>query len=296
VDNRVGARFTGTVGIVADNRFLRNVELGVRLDRGADLQFIRNNVSVNGEGLVDMWTCLGAGTCSSIDAEANLFAQNLGIGARVHGASSWRDDVFSANRGSGARLGSTEIRGVVAEENEGSGVEITGTFTLRDSLFRANEAHGALLRGAGELRDSSFLFNEKAGLRITAQYVTALHLNVSFNFDGILFDEVAPSTTPFAPIPSLSVPGILGLVNTGPFGADPLDIHRSAIIGNERDAIRAGGAIVNATNNYWGTLTGPPVSFGDDLGGFRNGVSPTVRAIPYYMDPGMTQSAPLVLV
>lgn len=295
--NRVGARFAGTHGLVEGNVFLNNSIAGVRLESGARLDFRANNVSGNGEGMIDTRACGGAYTCSSIDAEGNTFWRNRGDGARIHGQTTWRDDVFLENRGSGLRLSTdTTIRNVVASRNDDDGLAATGTFVIRDSEFDHNGGNGAHLRGTGELRDSTFRHNEYAGIRLYAIYVQALELNVSFNFDGIIFDELAPAPA-LGSLPSIGLPEIFQqLPNGQPYGPDPLDVHLTTFVGNTRDAIRAGASVVNATYNYWGTLTGPSMSFGDEIGAYRNGVSPYVRYMPYYQDAEMTTTGPIFLL
>ena len=295
--NRVGARFAGTHGVVEGNTFLNNSVVGVRLEAGAHLQFRANNLTGNGAGMIDTRACGGARTCSSIDAEGNSFWRNRGDGARIHGKTTWRDDVFLENRGSGLRLSTdTSIRNVVASRNDDDGLAATGGFIIRNSEFDHNGGNGAYLRGTGQLRDSTFRHNEYAGIRLYAIYVQALQLNVSFNFDGIIFDELAP-TPSTGPLPSIGLPEIFQqLPNGQPYGPDPLDVHLTTFVGNTRDAIRAGAAVVNATYNYWGTLTGPSMSFGDEIGAYRNGVSPYVRYMPYYQDPEMTTTGPIFLL
>lgn len=292
-NNRIGMRLAGTVGLVAENRILRNRDLGVELFDGSGIRLQRNLVAENGAGLVDREGCFAPLGCSSVAAEDNRFVDNLGVGARVNGPSSWRGDAFERNRGSGLVAGSATLRDVVARANEENGAEVRGLFEVRDSRFLENEGDGLVLVGDGDLWDSDFLDNERAGLRVDATRVAALHLNVSRNFDGIVFRDLAPDT-PRAPAPN--VPSILLWLDVGPLGPAPFGIHRSTLVGNERDAIRSGGALVDATYNYWGTLTGPPTSVADNVGAYRNGVSPTVRAVPYYMDPEMTQTGPVPIL
>lgn len=294
--NRIGARFVGTVGIVTDSRFEDNAGAGVRLEGGARLAFQRNHVTGNAEGVVDARACAGAYTCSTLAAENNTITGNRGDGVRVNGTSSFRGDVLSDNRGAGARLATgTSLRNVTASGNEGDGVVATGTFDVRGSQFLDNEGSGAVLVGAGRLSDSAFLRNDVAGIRLTGIYVTAERLNVSYNRDGILFTELNPGAV-YPALPPLSIPGIYGAVGGGALlGPDPLDVHRSIFLGNERDAIRAGAAAVNATHNYFGP-NGPRVSIADQVGAYQNGVSPVVRFVPYYVDPQMTTTGPVFLL
>lgn len=294
--NRVGARFSGATGIVANNTFQGNVEAGVRLENGAALDFRGNNVSENGAGVLDMEVCAGPHTCSSLDAEGNVLFANDGDGVHLNGPSSWRGDVALANGGDGFDLaGSATMRDVRAEANEGDGARILGAFDVEDSLFHDNEADGLDLVGGGDIRSSDFTDNDEAGLRLTPTYVWALHLNVSRNLDGIVLEGPGTSLTS-ARLPPLSLPGLLPTVWGGGgigAGAIALDIHRSALEQNERDAIRAGYAIVNATHNWFGRAQGPSVNVADEIGAFQNGVSPLVRFVPYYSDPSMTTTGPL---
>jgi hypothetical protein len=64
-------------------------------------------------------------------------------------------------------------------------------------------------------------------------------------------------------------------------------------VGNTRDAMRVGAAVVNATHNYWGKAAGPSVDLADTVGTFQNGVSPAVRFAPFYTDPAMTTTGPI---
>lgn len=292
--NRVGARFVGTVGLVQDSRFANNTEVGIRLDLGADLELRRNNVTLNGQGVADARACAGIMSCSAVRFEDNVVLANRGDGIRVNGTTSFRGDDVLGNRGDGARLASaTTVRDAVFAGNEGSGLVVAGAFEVLRSNFTGNEGNGADLRGTGTLRDSGFLRNDLAGLRIVSSYVTATRLDVSFNFDGILLEGVggpAPSVNP-----TLSVPWLLGAGAGGAVGS-PLDLHLSKLVGNQRDALRAGGAVVNATHNWWGSADGPSVSFGDQVGAFQNGVSPAVRFLPYFADEDMTTTGPLFLL
>lgn len=294
--NRVGARFSGSTGTVANNTFQGNVEAGVRLENGASLDFTGNNVSENGAGVLDMEVCAGPQSCSSLDAKDNVLYANDGDGVHLNGPSTWRGDVALANGGDGFDLaGSATMRGVRAEANEGDGARILGAFDVEDSLFHDNEADGLELVGGGDVRSSDFTDNDEAGLRLTPTYVWALHLNVSRNLDGIVLEGPGASLTS-ARIPPLSLPGLLPTVWSGGgigAGAIALDIHRSSLEQNERDAIRAGYAAVNATHNWFGRAQGPSVNVGDEIGAFQNGVSPLVRFVPYYTDAAMTTTGPL---
>lgn len=294
--SRIGVLASSSRGDFVDNRVEGNAQAGLLLASGANLRLLGNRFTGNGAGVVDTMPCGVGYTCSKVRAEGNLFADNLGDGARVNGSSSFRGDQFLRNRGDGARLGSATLRDVVASDNDVDGVDVRGSFDVRGSAFERNGRHGATLVGGGALRESAFRFNDEAGIRLFATYVTAYDLNVSRNFDGILFDEAPSVTTPAGPVPAVSaqtVWGLLGAYGAGPLqGPDPLDIHHSVLAGNERDGIRAGGAVVNATSNYWGTPTGPAVSVADQVGAYRNGVSPSVRFLPYYEDADMTTVGP----
>lgn len=293
VANRIGARFASTVGLVADNHIANNTEAGVRLEAGAKLQLRGNNFTANAAGLVDTRACGGAYSCSSVNAESNVFWRNGGDGAYVQGTSTWRGDIFLQNQGTGLRtMSAATLHTVVSTDNTENGVQITGGFEIRNSAFERNGANGAHLRGSGVLRASDFRHNELAGIQLSAIYTVAVEINVSHNFDGILFDEVAETAA--AIISLVDVSHLLP--NPGMNGVDPLDVHRSHFIGNTRDAIRAGAAVVNATYNYWGSETGAAISIGDELGAYRNGVSPYVRTIPYYTNPQMTTTGPLFVI
>jgi hypothetical protein len=196
------------------------------------------------------------------------------------------------NAGNGARLGTTTLVDVTANNNMGDGASATGTFVVRGSTFSGNVRNGLTLRGSGDLDRSNFTFNADAGLRVTAVYVTAAHLNVSFNFDGIQFDELVPTVpTITAPgTPSIGLNAILHLIPSTQ--QDPMDVHRSHIFANERDGIRAGAAVVNATHNWWGGGM-PPTDLAEVIGAFQNGVTPGVRVLPYYTDYAMTTTGPI---
>src|SRR5581483_2250791 len=298
--NGVGLLARGSVGSLVEDRIEDNAGPGLVLASGADLRLLGNALTGNGAGVVDVQPCGGPATCGKVEAEGNLVADNRGDGASINGTTTWRGDRFLANRGTGARLGSATLVDVVASGNDRDGVEARGAFTLRGSSFDHNGRHGAYLVGSGDLADSSFTSNAGAGIRASPTSITALGLNVSDNLDGILFDDasaspVAPSV-PATP-PPVSVQGVWGLLGgAGLAGASVMDVHRSLFVGNERDAIRAGSAFVNATSNYWGSPMGPPVDVADQAGAYQNGVSPGVRFLPYYTDPGMTTTGPVGLL
>lgn len=289
VSNRVGARFSGTQALVAENRFEANVVAGVVLTQRADLRFERNNVSLNGMGVMDSGPCApqspyGVTGCGALRASGNEYYRNDGDGVRVNGTSSFDGDVFLRNGGAGARLASATLVDVNATANRGSGATLTGLFDVSGSLFDRNGDHGLVVVGSGDVRSSTMTRNLHAGLRATATYVTASDLNVSYNEDGILFDELVPA------LPTVQVgPGSLG---GGAPNPDPLDVHRSVIWRNTRDGIRAGAAVVNATHNWWGGGA-PAISVADQVGAFQNGVSPTVRFLPYFTDRTMTNTGPV---
>lgn len=297
-NNHVGARFSGTTGLVINNTFRGNAEVGVRLENSARLTFRNNTVSGNGNGLVDAEVCGGALTCSSIDARGNLFVDNEGDGIRMNGEASFRGDVATGNGGDGFELhGRATLDGVIASDNEGDGARILADFEVEDSNFTGNDEDGLEVRGVGTLRDSNFTFNTQAGIRAKTAYVWAIHLNVSHNFDGIVAGEDLPAIgAPTLPTPNL--PGLINLVwDNGPdVVLNPFDVHRSTFLANERDAIRAGASVVNATHNYWGRAEGPSVDVADTVGAFSNGVTPGVRFLPYYIDPAMTTTGPVFLL
>lgn len=290
IDNVAGARLSGTVGVVANNTFLDNDLYGVRLENSADITLTGNNFTQNGQGLVDGEACLGPLSCSKVTARANTFLENRGDGARVNGTTTWRGDVALGNQGSGFVLGSTAtLRSVRAAGNEGDGARIVGSFDVQDSVFTGNEQDGLDITGNGQLKDSNFTFNEVSGIRITSTFVSALRINASFNFDGILASGAGANGLG---VPN-NLPQTLALVGNGANGPDPFDVHLSSFIGNQRDAMRVGAALVNATHNYWGKTTGPSVSLGDTVGAFQNGVSPAVRFVPFYADPARTTTGPV---
>jgi hypothetical protein len=293
--NRQGVLQRGGSGAYVDNRVRDNAGAGLVLASGAHARLLGNAFGANGRGVVDAQPCGAPYSCGSVDAEGNAFSGNLGDGVAVNGTTTWRGDSFTANRGTGARLGSATLRDVVASGNDADGVEVRGMFTVRGSTFDHNGRHGATLVGGGDLRGSAFVFNVEAGIRLTSTQVTAYDLNVSRNFDGVLFDEPSAfSPFPVPPLPPASVQDVWALVGSvDPASPGPLDIHHSVLVGNERDAIRAGTAPVNATSNYWGSGTGPALSVADQLGAFRNGVGPTVRFVPWYEDAGLTTTGPV---
>jgi parallel beta-helix repeat protein len=296
--NRIGARFSGSSGIVQENHFQGNAEVGVRLENAAALDFFRNNVSENGEGLVDMEACAGPLTCSTVDARGNVFLDNDGDGARIRGASTWLGDAAVGNRGDGFDLGSARLRDVLAIGNWGDGARVLGDFDVEGSLFEDNEADGLDVVGGGELRNSTFARNDQSGIRMAPTYVWGLHLEIRENFDGILL--AGPANSLGSPtVPPLSLPGLLPFIweggSVGPLGVT-LDVHRSSFVANERDAIRGGGDAVNATHNWFGRATGPALNVADTLGAFQNGVSPTTRFVPYYTDAAMTTTGPVPLL
>lgn len=297
VDNRIGARLSGTVGVFRNNTILGSATVGLRLENAASLTFENNNISYNGEGVVDAEVCAGPLSCSTLKARGNAFVGNRGDGIRLQGASSWRGDVALGNEGDGFDLRSdATLLGVVAAGNEGDGARIVGSFEIEGSNFSANDDDGLDITGGGELTDSVFFHNEQAGIRAAATYIWAMRLNVSYNFDGIVTGEFAP-TGLGGPLPALSLPGLAPFLwHLGPAGPDPLDVHRSTFIANERDSIRAGMGIVNATHNYYGRPQGPSIDIGDRVGAFQNGVTPTVQFVPYYTDPQMTTTGPVFLL
>lgn len=295
VRNRVGARFTSSLATVLDNHVEANVVAGVHLDAASRLAFAGNDVIANGEGVVDLRSCAGSplgGVCSGIDATANVFADNRGDGVRVNATSTFAGDVFVRNARNGLRAGSATLVRVAASANGEDGASIAGSLNVRSSNFSANVRHGFRFEGGGEIRSSNFTWNGEAGIRASATYAIAIDVNASFNQDGILFDEYVPvPPVPTVQIPSISVPdltqAVWGLVPRN----DPMDIHRSVLIQNSRDAIRAGVAVVNATHNWFG---GPPrVSVADTVGAYQNGVSPIVRFAPWYEDRAMTVTGPV---
>lgn len=290
--NRVGARLVGFAGAVSDSRFSGNRDAGVQLDAGARPALVRVNVSDNGgPGVVDVRPCAPAPGCSSVTSEGSAYVGNAGDGVRVNGTATLRGDALLGNGGAGARAGSARVAGVVASGNGQDGLVAAGTFSVEGSTFARNGGSGAFLTGVGEVRDSSFVRNEDAGLRLRASRVLALRLDVRENLDGIRVDDWTPS--PNAQLPDrVSVPD---LYDYAPRVAavDALDVHRSAIVGNERDAIRAGSTPVNATYNWFGRAEGPPVNALDQVGAWQNGVTPAVRFAPWYADATMTQTGPL---
>ncbi|MFA5861255.1 MAG: right-handed parallel beta-helix repeat-containing protein [Candidatus Thermoplasmatota archaeon] len=286
----VGARFSGTRARVTDNTFTQ-LAVGVQLTGGANLTFQRNTITANGEGVVDMGPCSG-GTihmmlCGSLQARGNTFANNDRDGLRINGSSQFQDDVFSNNGANGARLASAVLVRVAADHNANDGVSLSGTFVIRDSAFFENGNNGVSLAGQGDVRRSNFSFNQNAGIFTTASYLMVLDATIAHNFDGIALDDVAT----VGPLPSVSTTALLRALPDAQ-GADTLDVHRSALLGNERDAIRAGFVSVNATHNYWGGGA-PALDVLDTVGAFQNGVSPLVRFLPWYTDAAMTTTGPV---
>lgn len=268
VNNRIGARFWGSQAIVNDNRFERNVQAGVIMTYGAALTFERNNVTLNGAGVIDAGPCsvgIGLPLCGSVVARDNEFFANVGDGLRLNGTSRFDGDTFVANGGIGARLNAATLVRVNATGNGADGAAITGAWTVRDSRFANNTNHGLVAKGAGDIRSSAFVQNGGAGIRLSPAGVTVFSSNVSNNFDGILLDE-----------------GIS-------FGA--VDAHLNIITQNTRDGIRGLG-LVNATHNYWGGAN-PAISIADTIGAFQNGVSATTRFLPYYTNQAMTTTGPV---
>lgn len=286
----IGARFSGSKALVTSNLFTQLI-VGAQLTGDANLTFQRNNITASGEGVVDLGPC-AAGfqrivLCGSLQAKGNTFADNDGDGLRINGSSRFSGDVFSGNGGTGARLASAVMLGVTATRNGGDGVSLSGTFTIRDSTFSNNSNNGASLAGQGDIRRSEFSRNTNAGIHSTASFLSIIDSNLSFNFDGIALDDIATLTS----LPSVSTTTLLRALPNAQ-GTDTLDIHRSTLLRNERDAIRAGIISVNATQNYWGG--GPPsLSVLDTVGAFQNGVSPLVRFVPWYTDAGKTTTGPV---
>lgn len=282
--SRVGARFTASAALVLDNEIRGNTRAGVVLDRSS-LTFGGNDIVENGEGVIDLLPC--ATGCSSLDARSNVVARNGGDGVRVNGTSTFRGDLFQANGRTGARLGSATLLDVNASFNGEDGASVAGRLTVRDSEFAVNDRHGLRFVGQADLRDSSFTRNGEAGIRATATFASATRINSSLNMDGLLLDELAPGVDLgyFAP---------LDLLDVDPGAVDPFVVHLSKFYRNQRDAIRSGVAVVNATHNWFGGA--PSVSVADTVGAFRNGVSPTVRFVPWYEDEAMTTTAPLSLL
>lgn len=296
VNNRVGVRLSGTVGIFHNNTVQWNAEAGVRLENAANVSFERNNVSFNGMGVIDAEPCAGALTCSSLMARNNTFIQNRGDGARMQGWSSWRGDTALGNEGRGlALLGGAKLLAVNASGNEIDGAQLVGAFEVKDSSFTDNEDDGLDVNGQGTLDDSVFRLNEGAGIRTRSILVSAMHLNVSHNFDGIAIGDAGPGAGPPV-LPPLTLPGLTGYLWSGPEGGSVFSIHRSSFYANERDAIRAGSTSVDATHNYWGSPDGPRVNIGDRIGAFQNGVTPGVQVAPWYTDDAMTTTGPVFLL
>jgi hypothetical protein len=294
--NQYGILARGSVGAFVDDQVTDNVGPGMALLHGARVEVMGSAFLRNGAGLVDAQPCGAPASCGQLVSTANVFAQNRGDGVAVNGTTRFEADQLVDNRGDGARVGSTTLRGVTASGNLVDGVAVSGTFLVRGSTFDHNGRHGATLVGAGDLRNVTSVWNAQAGLRLSPAGVTAADLYVADNFDGILLDEGA-SAGPVA-VPPPSVQGVWGLLGLVAPTASPatLDVHHSAIVANERDAIRAGGQVVNATSNWWGSATGPALDVGDQIGAFQNGVSPTVRFVPYYTDAGMTTVGPVPLL
>ncbi|HVM45726.1 MAG TPA: hypothetical protein VM582_07295, partial [Candidatus Thermoplasmatota archaeon] len=273
-----------------------NVEAGVKLENGANLVFEGNNVSYNAVGVLDARVCAGPQTCSTLAARANTFVENLGDGVRMQGASTWRGDVALGNEGDGFELnGGATLLGVVSRGNGGDGARIVGMFDVAEGNFTHNRGDGLEVVGAGALSDSSFLRNLGAGVRSRGTYVAAIRLNASHNFDGIAVGD-ATAGLGMPSVPTLTTPALLGYVWSAQAGGVVFDIHRSTLIGNERDAIRAGNSLVNATHNYFGRAEGPSINVLDQVGAFQNGVTPTVRVAPWYVDPQMTTTGPVHLL
>ena len=291
--NDIGARFTGTHGLVTDSTFADNHALGIELVAGADLQFERNRVIDNaGDGMRDRSYCAGSATCSTLTSEDNTFARNRGTGLIMRGPTNLRDDVFEANRQRGAELGpQASLKGITAQRNEGDGIHLTGTFDVRDTLVRENGRDGLDVIGVGDLRNITATRNDEAGIRLAPLRVGALFLNASQNLDGIVIDEAALSINSLIS-PTIALTDILGFNPLRLAGAPGLDVHLSTFEANLRDAIRTGSTPVNATHNYFGPL-GPRINLADTVGAFQNSVSPNVRHIPYYTDRAMTTTGPV---
>lgn len=295
VDNRVGVRLSGTVGIFRNNTVQHNAEIGVRLENSAQLAFENNNVSYNGVGVLDMEACAGSMTCSSLKARSNTFFDNRGDAVHLQGYSTWRGDVAIGNEGSGfVLLGSATINGINASHNERDGARIQGSFEVDDSSFFDNDDDGLDIVGDGELTDTAMVGNEGAGLRVRATSVSALRLNISYNFDGIALNDATAGFLASPNLPPPSLPNLAPIIWSFPTGgAMPLDIHRSVLMRNERDAIRGGNELVDASHNYFGRPEGPSINFADTIGAFQNGVTPGVRFLPYYTDADLTTTGPL---
>lgn len=279
--NRVGARFNGADALVLDNRFEANTRVGVQLERGSRLAFAGNVVAGNGEGVADLSPC--PQYCSSLESEANLFLANRGDGARVNGTSTFTADAFVSNRATGARLGSATLIDVTASGNGEDGASSRGRLVVRDSLFTANARHGLSFTGSADIRASEFTWNGAAGIRATPTTAQLIRVNASNNYDGLLIEAVSLSVDPA----HVSTSSILAAQP----GATTLSAHLSAFLANDRDAIRASGGIVNATHNWFGGM--PAVNLLDQVGAFQNGVSPTVRVVPWFADAAMTTTGPV---
>lgn len=268
VNNRIGARFWGSQTIVNDNRFERNVQAGVIMTWGAALTFERNNVTLNGAGVIDAGACsvgFGLSGCGSVVARDNEFYKNTGDGLRLNGTSRFNGDVFLANGGTGARLNTATLIRVNATANQVDGATVSGTWSVRDSHFGGNANHGLVAKGTGDIRASAFILNGAAGIRLSPSSVAITSSNISSNFDGVLLDDG---------------------VNIA-----PVDMHLNILTRNTRDAVRGLG-LVNATHNYWGG-SNPALSVADTIGAFQNGVSVTTRFLPYYSDEAMTTTGPV---
>jgi parallel beta-helix repeat protein len=284
----IGMRLAGVTTTVADNTLALDGQ-GIQLSSGSRLQLLRNVLVANGDGVIDLGVCNGAiSPCGSVDAQANLVASNARNGISVNGTSTLRGDVLAGNGRAGAALMSATLVNVTASGNGGDGVSLAGDFAIFGSTFTGNAGNGASVAGQGSIRLSSFTGNLNAGLFARSGYVNVLDSNFSRNLDGIGFPE---GVSTGGPLPAVSTATLLRDLPAA-MGPDPMDVHRSVFLANERDAVRAGALLVNATSDYWGG-NAPAIDVGDTVGAFQNGVSPLVRFVPYYTDAAMTTTGPV---
>ncbi|MHB8605015.1 MAG: right-handed parallel beta-helix repeat-containing protein [Thermoplasmatota archaeon] len=308
LSNHIGVRLIGSGASLDRNRVIANGAEGVRVEGNAHPLAIANNVSLNaGGGIIDAGKCGNTPDCSRGELRANTLVDNKGNGIKLlKGSTLIGNTILGSDDTQIVLGGNVDFENNLVKGGRQDGGSITGAALVAGSTFIDNGGSGLLLAGNAGLRDSVFDDNVDAGLLLATQFVNAFHIDASHNLDGIRVQEdTSPpplDTLPGFPINPANIPlggsvpnptALIGGGSGSPFnGPDPLYLHRSTLVGNERDAVRAGVALVNATYDYWGTPNGPTLDTGV-TGPFADGVTPYVIFIPYYTDASMTTTGPI---